>query len=91
MRKHTRRGRALRQRYGRAARSRGTIREVWKIMRDAIMPGGAVTYLHDERVLKRLAKDGYVYMEYSYADGTWDKYKATEKGREAFAKGRFPR
>lgn len=81
----------LRKRYGRAARAKGAIRDVMKIMRDAVLPGGAVTYLHDERALKRLEGQGLVEKVYDYKDGTWSKYKATEAGRRAFASGRFSR
>jgi hypothetical protein len=65
----------------------GTIKDVNKIMYSAVHPAGATNSLHSPSVLDRLERAGYVEVMYEFDDHT--SYRATDKGREAWARGKI--
>jgi hypothetical protein len=65
----------------------GRIKEPMQVMLAAV-GAGAPTYLYDRAMLVRWELAGLVYVSDRFDD--WDKYRATNAGKLAFAKGVLP-
>jgi hypothetical protein len=63
------------------------IKNALHILRDAASTGGAVSYLHDPKVVERLRIAGY--LGEPRAIGDFKKYPITKAGREAFARNKI--
>ena len=71
-----------------ATKTDGAITDKLKIMEAAVSKAGAVTYLHDRATLVRWELAGLVYVSDQFSD--FDKYRATDAGRSAFARLALP-